>query len=89
VPPGGPYRPAWSSSWDEEELWLRLDWALEEALGDPGLAWSMSWSIAMDSADFPDVRRCAEALMSELARCESEGSLLILEAAGGGLEEKP
>jgi hypothetical protein len=49
----------------------------------------MAWSIAADAADFPEVRRCCEALMSELVRCEPEGSLLILEAAECGLEEKP
>ena len=89
MPHVGPYRPAWSSSWDEEELWQRLDWSLQESLRDPNLAWSMAWSIALDAADFPDVRRCAEALMSELVRCEPEGVLLILEAAESGLEEKP
>lgn len=68
-------------------MWQRLDWALEEALRDPELAWSMAWSIAADSADLPDVRRCAVALMSELQRCESPDSLLTLEAAPGGLEE--
>ena len=87
MPHAGPYRPAWSPSWDEEELWTRLDWALEAAIRDPDLAYSMAWSISMDSADFPDVRRCADSLMSELMRCESEGSLLTLEAAVVGPEE--
>lgn len=89
VPHAGPYRPAWSPSWDEEELWLRLDCALEEAMRDPRLAWAMTWSIALDAAAFPEVRQCAESLMSALEWCESGGRLLIPEAAAGGLEETP
>lgn len=60
------YRGPVSSSYTEDELWLRLDWALEEALKDPSLSWAMAWSVAMDSADFRDVRVAAERLMDEL-----------------------
>ncbi len=62
----GPYRPLTSSSWTEEELWLRLDDALVVAVRDPVLAWGIAWQVACDSGDFPEVRTAAGALMEEL-----------------------
>lgn len=66
VTSGGPYRPLYSSSYLEEELWLSLDDALVEVYRDPRLAWDIAFRIAMDAADFPDVLLAAEQLMSEL-----------------------
>lgn len=62
----GPYRSATSSSWTEEELWLSLDGALEEAIRDPVLAWGMAWSIVNSADAAVEVRRAAAALMSVL-----------------------
>ena len=62
---GGPYRPITSSSWDEEELWLRLDEALEMALDRPADSCQLAWWILDDCDGFPDVRRSTEALLCD------------------------
>jgi hypothetical protein len=63
-----PYRNLISPSYNEEELWLRLDWALLESFRDETLAWSMAWLIALDSNDFPDIKIAAISLMDVLVR---------------------
>lgn len=68
-------------------MWHALDGALEEALRDPHLAWSIAFNVIIDSADFPEVRRAAEALVSELGPCDCDRCLGILKAAECGLEE--
>jgi hypothetical protein len=52
----------------EEELWQRLDWALEESLRDPVLAWAMVWDLLTD-ADinrYPDLVSAASGLAEAL-----------------------
>lgn len=66
----GPYRPAWSPSFEEEELWQRLDEGLLVAMDDPVLAWSIVWWVVNDAADFPDVRRAAAAVLWILEPCD-------------------
>lgn len=62
----GPYRTAFPASYEEEELWLRLDVALEESFRNPSLAWGMAWSVVMDSELHPDVAAAASGLMDVL-----------------------
>ena len=63
----GPYRTAPSSPILEDDLWLRLDDALEVALEEPWLAWQLAWWILDDcGVNFPDVRRAVEAMLWEL-----------------------
>ncbi|HEU5118660.1 MAG TPA: hypothetical protein VFT74_18830 [Isosphaeraceae bacterium] len=62
----GPYRSATGSPIEEEDLWLRLDEALQKAFSDPVWAWGVAWGVMADSALFPDVRRAAEAVLGIL-----------------------
>ena len=63
---------------DEEDLWLRLDCALLEALREPVLAWGMAWSIAMDAAGrYPELIAAAEGLMSAVDGTEPDPDLVI------------
>lgn len=65
----GPYRTDTFPSWLEEDLWLRLDVALEMALRSPSFAYSIAWDVWIDSRgikDLADVRRASSNLMSEL-----------------------
>lgn len=63
-----PFRSLTSSSWTEEELWLRLDCALEEAMVDPAFAWSLAWTVWIDSKGHNVVRVAADSLLDELGR---------------------
>lgn len=62
----GPYRAAPYSSYEEDELWLRLDLALEYALKSPGRAYSIAWDLYMDARRYPDVREAASELLQRL-----------------------
>lgn len=63
-----PYRDRLPSPPTEEELWLSLDCALEEALRDPHLSWSLTWNIIMDAQEYgyPAVEVAAVSLLHEL-----------------------
>lgn len=62
----GPYRSIPYSSYEENELWLRLDLALERALRYPARAYEIAWDVYMESDGFPDVRRASCELLSHL-----------------------
>lgn len=61
-----PYRSDTFPSWTEEDLWLRLDCALEMAFKSPSFAYAIAWDVWVDSREFADVRRASSELMSEL-----------------------
>lgn len=68
-----PYRTSTFPSWHEEDLWLRLDMALEMAIKSPSFAYSIAWDIWVDArTTFPDVRRAASDLMSVLVETFAE-----------------
>lgn len=60
------YRAPHRTHIEEEDLWLRLDWALERAFADPVWAWGQAWQVARDAQQYPEVRRAAEELMDTL-----------------------
>lgn len=61
-----PYRGGTFPSWQEEELWFRLDEALWMALRQPYQAYTIAWGVWTDSRGFPEVRQAACDLMSQL-----------------------
>lgn len=61
-----PYRECDQGDQEEDELWLRLDQALESALTDPPWAWGVAWSVARDGIRFPDLHRAASEVMAVL-----------------------
>ncbi len=65
-----PYRSLTSSSTEEDELWLRLDDALLEAMRDPVFAWSIAWNVAIDAEGFTDVQDAAVRLLENLLPSE-------------------
>jgi hypothetical protein len=62
----GPYRSLPYSTYEENELWLRLDLALERALRHPVAAYAIACDVYMDSWRHSDVRRAACELMQQL-----------------------
>jgi hypothetical protein len=62
----GPYRSLPYSSYEENELWLRLDEALEKAIRYPVWAYSIAWNVYNDSHRYPTVHRAACELMQRL-----------------------
>lgn len=62
-----PYRSSHLSTWYEEELWLRLDDALELSLRYPQTAYAIAWNVWLDSRGYEEVRRAACDLMGHLA----------------------
>ena len=66
-----PYRTPPYPPGEEEDLWFRLDEALERAFQDPVWSWGVAWAVVRDSGRFPDVRRAAEALLATLYPAES------------------
>ncbi len=62
----GPYRTNTFPSWSEEDLWLRLDDALEVAFSDPSWAFNIAWSVIQDATDFRDVFWAAADLLEAL-----------------------
>lgn len=62
----GPYRSLPYSTYEENELWLRLDLALERAFRYPVAAYGIAWDVYMDSWRYLDVRRAACELMQQL-----------------------
>jgi hypothetical protein len=62
-----PYRCSPSSHYEEDELWLRLDEALEKALTDTSQAYMIAGWVLTDSyLTYPEVHRAASELMSAL-----------------------
>jgi hypothetical protein len=62
-----PYRDSGFPTWHENELWLRLDQAMERAIRYPVWAYSIAWDVYMDAGDrFADVRRSACDFMATL-----------------------
>lgn len=51
---------------DEESLWQRLDWALEEAFSDRKLAWQIAWNVALDAKNHKEIKEAATALLAIL-----------------------
>ena len=53
----------------EEELWLRLDGALEQALNEPMQAYSAAWFVYCDARrrGFRDVMVAADGLLEQLS----------------------
>ncbi len=62
----GPYRCVTCSSYEEEDLWLRLDEALLYALRDVPQAYAIAWGVWADSRNYSEVRSAACDLMSLL-----------------------
>lgn len=63
------YRLPWPlrPPYDEEELWRALDEALSLSMTNPDGAMRLAHWVAMDAADFPDVRTAVEAFLDVLA----------------------
>ena len=57
------YKNMVSSSWYEEELWLRLDHIAEIAMSDPYCASQLAYNLFIDSSSFKDVRIATLAIL--------------------------
>lgn len=61
-----PYRKDSFPSSEEENLWLRLDHALEIAIEDPHRACSIAWDVFKDCTGFKDVSASTASLLETL-----------------------
>lgn len=61
-----PYRSCGHPIAYEEELWKRLDEALERSLTDPTWAWGTAWQLVKDAKGYPELEQAAVGLMHAL-----------------------